>query len=188
MNDKFTEKKLVPGILPGDLNIEIFGEPKTRKVFFIQNGKSNPLNRDVKALILEQLLEDKIAMKDLSKYTLSKAIEEFAFCCYGSLDNNADITENGELGNIENFRCSTNCHCAKWPSKRVTYNGTVITPREQQVLRMLATDYADKEVANILHISKATLDSHKVSLFEKLNVRSKSGLISKTLNLKIFEL
>lgn len=188
MNSKFTEKKLVPGILPGDFRGEIFGESKTRKVFFIQNGKSTPLNRDIKALILEQLLEDKKAMTDLSHLTLSEAIEEYAFCCYGTLDGNPDILPNGELGKVESFRCSNNCKCAKWPSKRITHNGVVISNREQQVLRQLASEHSDQEVANILNISKATLDSHKSSLFEKLNVRNRTGLISKALNLKILDL
>lgn len=189
MKDKSNEKKLISGILPGDLRAEIFGDKRTRKIFFIKNGQTKEGLRDeLREKLLELLLLDKIAMKDLSSLPLTEAIDEYAFCCYGAIDSVTDVDVEGNIGSVENFSCSTSCRCEKWESKKIAYKDSYITQREMQVLRMLATDYPDKQVADVLKISRSTLDSHKTHLYKKFNVHSKNGLISKAIKNKILEL
>lgn len=190
MNTQFNTN-FISGIMPNDKNIEIFGCITTRKVFFIQNGKTQPfslLDKCKKESIAELFFSDAGAQKDLGHLKLTDALEEFTLCCFGATDNSTDIYADGTLGNVEFNTCIPGCRCEKWESKKIKINGYAITPRELQVLKFLATDYADKEIADILKVSHSTLDTHKAHLLKKFQVHSKSGLISEAIIHKIITL
>lgn len=53
-----------------------------------------------------------------------------------------------------------------------------ITPREQQILELLAQDFTSNELAQLLHISSETVKSHRRSLNHKFGVRTTGGLIN----------
>lgn len=178
------------GLLPGDKRTEIFGDRKTKKVFFVSNGETfqfkdiEPLK---KAQIFEQLLNDDLAFEDLKHLQPEEATERFAFCIYGAADHIADFNENGQLNKADNFICSNNCKCLRWKSKSITIDGIPLTRREIQIVNLMASDLPDKQIALKLKISKSTLDTHKRNLFEKASVQSKSGLITKAINQKIIQ-
>lgn len=56
-----------------------------------------------------------------------------------------------------------------------------LTPREQEVLRLLAGDATLKEIADTLFVSPHTIDSHLRNIYAKLQVRSRSGAVVKAL-------
>lgn len=60
-----------------------------------------------------------------------------------------------------------------------------LTPRENEVIRTLASDFPDKQIADYLGITISTLNTHKTHLFEKFAVHSKTGLIMKAFELNI---
>lgn len=184
-------QNLISGIIPGDKKIELFGERKHRKVFFIQNGKTKPfnqLNNIAKDNLLEMFLNDDVAMRDLGNLSLSAALEEFVFHCFGAADNQTDIYANGTIGNVETTACTASCMCAKWKSKKVNVNGNYLTARELQIVQYLATDFPDKQIAAFLHISHSTLDTHKNNLMRKMKVQSKAGVISKAIKLNLINI
>jgi two-component system nitrate/nitrite response regulator NarL len=53
----------------------------------------------------------------------------------------------------------------------------VLTPRETQVLRVLALGYNTKDIAEHLHISASTVDSHRKNLLLKTDCRNVAELI-----------
>ena len=53
---------------------------------------------------------------------------------------------------------------------------TALTPREIDVLKLLATGRIIKEIADILHISAHTAISHRKNISEKLGIKTVSGL------------
>jgi DNA-binding NarL/FixJ family response regulator len=55
----------------------------------------------------------------------------------------------------------------------------VLSQREQEVLEQLAQGYADKEIADRLHISVQTVNSHLKHIYEKLHVRSRTEAVVK---------
>lgn len=64
---------------------------------------------------------------------------------------------------------------------QIHYNGKVsatMTTRELEVVKLLASDLCDKQIASQLEITVSTLNTHKAHLFEKFQVHSKSGLIT----------
>lgn len=54
--------------------------------------------------------------------------------------------------------------------------GVALTPREREVLQLLAEGRAVKEIASILEISPRTVEFHKYNLMEKLSLRTTAEL------------
>lgn len=54
-----------------------------------------------------------------------------------------------------------------------------LSPREQEVLELLARGYLYKEIAELLHISVPTVNTHIRRIYEKLHVRSRSQAVAK---------
>lgn len=54
----------------------------------------------------------------------------------------------------------------------------VLTPRQQQVLRLLAEGRTQKEIASILDVSTRTVEFHKYELMRRLAVRSSAELMA----------
>lgn len=54
---------------------------------------------------------------------------------------------------------------------------TALSPREKEVLDLLAQDYLDKEIAAELGISFNTVRTHLHHIFQKLQVRTRTGAV-----------
>jgi len=54
---------------------------------------------------------------------------------------------------------------------------TELTEREEQVLRLVATGYAHKEIASRLSLSAKTVDAHKANAMRKLNLTGRIAVI-----------
>lgn len=59
----------------------------------------------------------------------------------------------------------------------------VLSPREREVLEMLARGFLYKEIAESLEISVKTVDTYIRRIYEKLHVRSRSQAVAKYANL-----
>ena len=57
-----------------------------------------------------------------------------------------------------------------------TKTASVLTPREMEVLQLIAEGKANKETAAELKISVKTVEKHRQSLMEKLNIHDTAGL------------
>lgn len=55
--------------------------------------------------------------------------------------------------------------------------GHDLTPRETEVCRVLAMGHTNEEVAQVLHISRRTVETHRASIMTKLNLRSRAELV-----------
>ncbi len=61
------------------------------------------------------------------------------------------------------------------PSKR--QDDIPLTPRELEMLKLIAEEYSNQEIAEKLFISIRTVDTHKRNLLEKLKVKNTAGLV-----------
>jgi DNA-binding NarL/FixJ family response regulator len=52
-----------------------------------------------------------------------------------------------------------------------------LSPREKEILQLIAEGHTSLEIANILSISEKTVEKHRASLMEKLKVRNLAGLV-----------
>ena len=63
-------------------------------------------------------------------------------------------------------------------SRRKLDAGTLATsPREQQVLQLVADGRTNREIACTLNVSIKTVEAHRASLMHKLNLRNTAGLV-----------
>lgn len=53
-----------------------------------------------------------------------------------------------------------------------------LSPREKQVLTLIARGDSSKEIATKLHIGVGTVETHRTNMMAKLNVRNVAGLVS----------
>ncbi len=52
-----------------------------------------------------------------------------------------------------------------------------LTPREREVLKLVAEGKSSKEIANLLFISVSTVNNHRASIMEKLNLNKATDLV-----------
>jgi len=51
-----------------------------------------------------------------------------------------------------------------------------ITPREREVLKLLAEGYMNKQIADLLHISVKTVEKHRANIMNKLDLHNAAAL------------
>jgi DNA-binding NarL/FixJ family response regulator len=69
------------------------------------------------------------------------------------------------------------------PTQAETDDNLSLSPREREVLDMLARGFLYKEIAEALKISIRTVDTYIRRIYEKLHVRSRSQAVAKYVNL-----
>ncbi len=60
-----------------------------------------------------------------------------------------------------------------------------ISPRENQILRMIAHEYTAEEIATTLYLSPHTVNSHRKNLLNKMQVKNTAGLVRRAFELGI---
>ncbi len=63
-----------------------------------------------------------------------------------------------------------------------------LTPREAEVLQLIAEGYTSKKIAELLGLSVKTVQAHRASLMQKLNVHDRGDLIKYAIQKKIIEI
>ncbi len=61
----------------------------------------------------------------------------------------------------------------------------ILSKREIEILKLIAEEYTNEEIANKLFISKRTVDTHRQNLLNKLNVKNTAGLVKCAIDLKL---
>jgi len=161
-------KKTRPDIVLMDINMPKLGGLETT----LEMKKELP---DVKILVLTQY-EDKeyisrFLKAGVSGYMLKKAVGSDLIASIravhkGELYLHPSITSEVVAGylNIDRGSVSDDIY-------------DILTDREKQVLKLLAEGYTHKEIADMLNISIKTVVAHQSNMFEKLDIRSRAGLI-----------
>ncbi len=60
-----------------------------------------------------------------------------------------------------------------------------ITPREKEVLVMVANGHSTKQIADALHISIRTVETHRINMLKKMKVNNSAELIRKCIEMQI---
>ena len=70
-------------------------------------------------------------------------------------------------------------HINRPPQERssVYSNEPILTPREMEVLELIAEEYTNQEIADLLFISPHTVVTHRRNLLQKLNAKNTAGLV-----------
>jgi len=61
-------------------------------------------------------------------------------------------------------------------NKKISSSRDLLTVREREVMKLLAEDYKNKDVAKYLSISLKTVEKHRSNMMKKLDIHSTSGI------------
>jgi two-component system, NarL family, response regulator NreC len=74
------------------------------------------------------------------------------------------------------------------PSAKRPRNSEVLTPREREVVKLLAEGNSVRKVAGRLGLSAKTVEAHKFNLMRKLDIHNKAQLVTYAIQKKIVEI
>ncbi|HET9909813.1 MAG TPA: response regulator transcription factor [Anaerolineales bacterium] len=64
---------------------------------------------------------------------------------------------------------------------------SVLSPREKEVLQLIAEEHTSGEIAKLLFVSEKTVEKHRARLMEKLNVRNIAGLVRMAIKFRLVD-
>ena len=75
----------------------------------------------------------------------------------------------------------------RWGDLQTEEDMICLTPREREVLQLIAEGYTNKQMADILCISIKTVQSHRMKMMQKLDLHNRGELIKYAIQKKIIE-
>jgi two-component system response regulator NreC len=76
----------------------------------------------------------------------------------------------------------------RWGDIRPADTSNGLTPREREILQLIAEGYTNKEIAEILSLSVKTIQSHRSNLMGKLDLHDRGELIKYAIQKKIIDI
>lgn len=70
-----------------------------------------------------------------------------------------------------------NAYVRQVSSEKVSDSLSLLTEREKQILRLVASGKTSKEIARCLSISKGTVNIHRAHIMEKIDIHDAAGLV-----------
>jgi two-component system, NarL family, response regulator NreC len=67
-------------------------------------------------------------------------------------------------------------------------SGSTLTPREREVVKMIAEGNSVREIAEVLGLSAKTVEAHKFNLMRKLRIHNKAHLVTYAIQKKIVKI
>ena len=119
----------------------------------------------------DQLLESIRA--GASGYIMKKAEPEELILAIQTVHRGNNHYFSGHLS--DGFDLAEVLYQAKRPEQRTGVDA--LTPREREVLQLIAEGYTNQEIANELVISVKTVEAHKAHIMAKLHARNRTDLI-----------
>lgn len=171
-------RELSPDVIVMDLAMPALnGLDATRRIL-----KSNP---DARIIVLSMYIDDDYVkqaleagvagylMKDAPASELVRAVRTVA-------GGENVFTPQIPQSTIERYRAMRD------PEAR---RGSIeLTHREREVLKLLAEGHTVKKVAELLHLSQKTVDTHKTNLMKKLDIHNRVELVKYAINKKIIQI
>jgi DNA-binding NarL/FixJ family response regulator len=71
---------------------------------------------------------------------------------------------------------------------KVESDPDALSPREREVLQLIAEGKTSREIADLMNLSVKTVQSHRTSLMQKLDLHDRGDLIKYAIQKKIIEL
>jgi DNA-binding NarL/FixJ family response regulator len=64
-----------------------------------------------------------------------------------------------------------------WEQIRAGFSKSLLTPREKEVLKLIAEGNSNKEIADLLFVSVHTVERHRANIMGKLNLKKTADLV-----------
>lgn len=107
-------------------------------------------------------------------------MRQYIICRFGGFDKDADISKDGDIDYTEYFDCGRRGMCAQEGKLCSTIKAPhgILTKQELAVLKLVANNKMNKEIAAILFISEETVSTHNQNIQKKIGVDNKLGMAS----------
>lgn len=159
-------KKVSPDIVLMDLNMPGMGGIEAARMMV----KSHPQTR----VLILTVHEDNELLKEAIKagasgYILKRAVEsELIYAIHAVM-----------RGDLYIHSAMTRALLSNPPKEQpdVPDAAEELTPRELEVLRLIAEGHTNRQIADLLSLSVRTVESHRSNLMEKLNLHSRVELV-----------
>jgi len=76
----------------------------------------------------------------------------------------------------------------RWGDLQTNHHENDLSPREREILQLIAEGYTNKQIAEILFISIKTVQTHRTNLMSKLDLHDRGELIKYAIQKKIIEI
>lgn len=76
----------------------------------------------------------------------------------------------------------------RWGDLQTNHQENDLSPREREILQLIAEGYTNKQIAEILFISIKTVQTHRTNLMSKLDLHDRGELIKYAIQKKIIEI
>ena len=63
--------------------------------------------------------------------------------------------------------------------------GNLLSSRETEIVRLIAREFSNKEIARALYITVGTVETHRRNIFQKMGTKNMAGLIHRAYQLGI---
>jgi len=63
----------------------------------------------------------------------------------------------------------------------------ILTPREVEIIHLIAYEYSTKQIASLLFLSTETIKTHRKNILYKLKVKNVAGIIRKSYMMQILK-
>lgn len=128
-----------------------------------------------------EMLQNADAMTCLAKIGLKNIddmLEKFLICRFGALDSTPDFDTSKENFTFEYHDCGMreNCPYEFTLCDRVKIDGVLLTRKEVQIVKLIASGYTDIQTADLAKIALDTLLTHKKNIYAKLSIHSQAQL------------
>jgi DNA-binding NarL/FixJ family response regulator len=171
--EKFSDYKNIPDIVLMDINMPIMNGVETTEWITKTHPKVNVMAlsvEDEEYTILKMLKAGAAGylLKDTEKAVLEKALIEIAENGFYHTKSVTTILMNSFSGN---------------EVKEIEIND-----KERKFLKLSCTELTYKEIADQMNLSPKTIDNYRNSLFCKLNVKNRVGMVTYAIKNKIYTL
>jgi DNA-binding CsgD family transcriptional regulator len=114
---------------------------------------------------------------------------------HGAVRNLVSLLDSSELSSVQNYAFSeapeqivvdTEVDGVRYlviRMPRVEYTRVQLSPREQEIVRMVARGHPNKVIADVLSISAWTVCTHLRRIFAKLGVSSRAAMVAQLVDL-----
>lgn len=93
-------------------------------------------------------------------------------------ETTSDVIFNVEVDGVRCVLVKERTAVAPCPNAEVEPGATLLSPREQEIARLIAKGHSNKTIAAVLEISPWTVSTHVRRIFTKLGVTSRTAMVS----------
>ncbi len=154
-------KQNQPDIIISDISM-----PDMNGIEFIKKVKEH--YPEIKILILS-MFENLQTFENMDGYLLKETDKEELITAINTI-----VLQNGKY-----FKTTKN------EIDTFEFKHSILSPREKEIIQLIANECTTDEIAKQLFISKGTIETHRKNIFFKLQVKNIAGLIKKAIYLGI---